>query len=308
MSDALERLQHELVAAQRALAEAEARHFLQESEHQSAVKESKHTRKQIEQAHQEWISVLDAAADPIFVHDKDFRVLRCNQAYQQSAGIPFKQIIGQPYYEVFPKIHAPLRNCLQELEKAEAEEEILVGETTYRSCAYSVKDGRGDYLYSVHTLENIDESNRLSGLLRESEQRYRQLFEAARDGILILDVETGKVVDANPFILGLLSYSLSECTGKMLWEIGLFKDVKSSKAAFRKLQSKGYIRYEDLPLQTKDGRQIDVEFVSNLYTVGARQVIQCNIRDITVRKQVKVRLPPPKCDIAGSSRRPRTAS
>ena len=290
MRDALERVQHELAAAQRALAEAEARHLRQETEHQSAIQEAENTRKQIEQAHQDWISVLDAADDPIFVHDKDFRVLRCNQAYQRSAGIPFKKIIGRPYYEVFPKIHAPLHNCLQELEnteEGEEEEEVLAGDTSYRSRAYSVKDGRGNYLYSVHTLENINESNRLSGTLRETEQRYRQLFEAATDGILILDAETGKIVDANPFILDLLSYSLGECTGKMLWEIGLFKDVKASKAAFRKLRSKGHIRYEDMPLQTKDGRQIDVEFVSNLYAVGARQVIQCNIRDITERMQVK---------------------
>lgn len=286
MSDALEKLQHELEAAQRALAEAKARYVRQEAEHQSAIRKAENTRKQIEQAHQEWMSALDAVEDPIFVHDKEFRILRCNQAYQRSAGIPFKQIIGQPYYEVFPKIHAPLHNCRQALEKNEAEaaeEEILVGDTSYRSRAYSVRGGRGVYLYSVHTLENISESKRINKALRESELQYRRLFEAAKDGILILDAETGKVLDANPFILDLLSYSFQECIGKMLWEIGLFKDVKASKAAFRELQLKKYIRYEDLPLQTKDGRQIDVEFVSNCYAVGEQQVIQCNVRDITER-------------------------
>lgn len=120
--------------------------------------------------------------------------------------------------------------------------------------------------------------------LQESEVKYRRLFESAKDGILILDAESGKITDANPFILNLLSYSLGECAGKRLWEIGLFSDTEASKAAFRELQAKGYIRYEDLPLKTKDGRQMDVEFVSNLYKAGDRKVIQCNIRDITEHK------------------------
>jgi len=126
--------------------------------------------------------------------------------------------------------------------------------------------------------------------LSESEIRYRRLFEAAQDGILILDAESGKITDANPFILDLLSFSLSECLGKELWEIGLFADIATSKAAFRELQRKGYIRYEDLPLETKAGRKADVEFVSNVYEAGDRKVIQCNIRDITQRKQAEQNL------------------
>ena len=286
MSDALEKLQHELETAQHALAEAEARYARQEAEYQTAIKESENTSKQIKQAHQEWISALDAVEDPIFVHDKDFRVLRCNLAYQRSAGIPLEQIIGRPYYEVFPKIHTPLHNCLQAVEKEEAEE-VQVGNTAYRSRAYIIMDGQGNYLYSVHTLENINESRRINKALRDSELRYRRLFEAAKDGILILSAETGMIVDANPFILDLLSLSLGECTGKKLWEIGLFKDIKASKEAFKKLQSTGYIRYEDLPLKTSDGRRIDVEFISNVYEVGNQKVIQCNIRNITETLRTK---------------------
>jgi PAS domain S-box-containing protein len=137
------------------------------------------------------------------------------------------------------------------------------------------------------TVRDITERKRAENLLHESELRYRRLFEAAKDGILILDAETGKIIDANPFILNLLSYSLSECSGKMLWEIGLLGDIESSKVAFQELQTKEYLRYEDLPLKTKDGRQIDVEFISNLYKVGNRKVIQCNIRDISEHKQAE---------------------
>lgn len=118
-----------------------------------------------------------------------------------------------------------------------------------------------------------------------SERRYRRLFESAHDGILILEAETGKIVDANPFLLDLLGYRPDELLGKQPWEIGMFADIEANKAALNKLQEKGYIRYEDLPLQPKNGHeQIDVEVVSNVYQEGERQVIQCNIRDIRPRK------------------------
>ena len=101
--------------------------------------------------------------------------------------------------------------------------------------------------------------------MRASEIRYRRLFEAARDGILILDPETRKITDANPFMTELLGYPHEELLGKELWEIGLLRDEKASQAAFRELQKKHFIRYEDLPLQSKTGERHEVEFVSNLY-------------------------------------------
>jgi PAS domain S-box-containing protein len=123
--------------------------------------------------------------------------------------------------------------------------------------------------------------------LRTSEIRYRRLFEAARDGILILNAETLKITDVNPFMTELLGYSHAEFLGKELWEIGLFSDKEVSQAAFRELQETGYLRYEDLPLQTKHGELREVEFVSNVYREDDRQVIQCNIRDITNRKRAQ---------------------
>src|SRR5687768_8048056 len=125
--------------------------------------------------------------------------------------------------------------------------------------------------------------------LEASEARYRRLFETAQDAILILDADgtTGKIMDANPFVIDLLGYSLDELIGKELWEIGLFSDKNESKAAMERLQKDGYIRYEDMPLETKQGKRVEVEFVSNTYLVGDQTVIQCNIRDITERADAR---------------------
>ncbi len=123
--------------------------------------------------------------------------------------------------------------------------------------------------------------------MRASEIRYRRLFEAARDGILILDPSTGQITDANPFMTELLGYSHEELLGKELWEIGLLEDEQASHAAFRELRKEHFIRYENLPLQNKAGERREVEFVSNLYDEDGQEVIQCNIREITVRKQAE---------------------
>jgi diguanylate cyclase (GGDEF)-like protein/PAS domain S-box-containing protein len=123
--------------------------------------------------------------------------------------------------------------------------------------------------------------------LKDSEIRYRRLFEAAQDGILILNAETGAITDVNPFLINMLGYSREELVRKKLWEVGAFKDMKASKDAFDELQKKEYIRYKDLPLRAKGGRLIQVEFVSNVYLAGGEKVIQCNIRDITERKKAQ---------------------
>jgi PAS domain S-box-containing protein len=131
----------------------------------------------------------------------------------------------------------------------------------------------------------ISNQSRMELALRASELSYRRLFEAAQDGILILDVATGRITDANPFLAKLLGFSHAEMVGQTVGELSPFKDVVSNQAMLERLQKDGYVRYEDLPLETKDGRKVAVEFVSNVYQAGDKQVIQCNIRDITARKK-----------------------
>lgn len=126
--------------------------------------------------------------------------------------------------------------------------------------------------------------------IKFSEVRYRRLFESAQDGILILDADSGQIVDVNPYIKKVTGYSHKELLKKKLWEIGLFKNIAASKESLIELQKKRYVRYENMPLETKDGRHISVEFVSSVYLVGNKKVIQCNIRDITARVRAEEKL------------------
>ncbi|MCX7006855.1 MAG: response regulator [Kiritimatiellaeota bacterium] len=129
---------------------------------------------------------------------------------------------------------------------------------------------------------------RMAEELRVSELRYRRLFETSKDGILILDADSGMIMDVNPFLGELLQMSHENLLGKKPWGLDFFKDIIANEAKFKELQAKESIRYADLPLKTSDGRKLDVEFVSNLYLVNDRRMIQCNIRDITAVKRAEV--------------------
>ena len=145
-----------------------------------------------------------------------------------------------------------------------------------------------------HTDDNKEFGDPMEKLIelkvKASELRYRRLFEAAQDGILILDAKTGMIEDVNPYLVGILGYSREEFVEKRLWEVGAFKDIEANQDAFKALQEKEYIRYANLPLKTKDGRLLQVEFVSNVYLVGEKKVIQCNIRDNTAHKKAEENL------------------
>ncbi len=177
---------------------------------------------------------------------------------------------------------------------------IVSGEIDLNLAVGLIKGGAVDYVQKTELVRLIPVIERLlhdeeargekrlgDRALVASEARYRRLFETAQDGILIVDAVTGQIEDVNPFLLDLLGFSKQEYLGKKLWEVAAFKDSEASKSAFLELQNRGYIRYDNIPLHASDGRAVDVEFVSNVYDVEGKRVIQCNIRDIRLRKEIE---------------------
>jgi PAS domain S-box-containing protein len=144
-----------------------------------------------------------------------------------------------------------------------------------------------DISFAFTTFEHEEQRRSAENDLKRSELQYRRLFETAQDAILILDGNAGKVIDANKFILDMLGYPLEYFIGKHLWELGFMKDKTIAQRAFTELKTEGYIRYDDIPLEKSDGQVFDVEFISNVYFVGDKKIIQCNIRDITDRKRAE---------------------
>ena len=235
-------------------------------------------------------NVLTGVKMPLVIVGRDLRVRRFNseaaKTLKLGASDTGRLITNLAFFSTMPDVENLLSVVMEDVVAQEREVQDRSGRWLgLRIQPYRTSDNRING--AIVALIDIDEAKRAQELLRSSEVRYRRLFEAARDGILLVDPVTRKITESNPYMTSLLLYSPEELRGKELWEIGLLKDEEASQAAFQELQDHGFIRYEDLPLVTKDGKRRDVEFVSNLYTENAHQVIQCNIRDISDRKRIE---------------------
>jgi PAS domain S-box-containing protein len=241
--------------------------------------------------------IIETLREPLVVLDADLRVEIANRSFYRTFGATPAETEGWSLFELGDRRWdiPELRQMLEEVLLRDSHLDDFRVDHTFEGTgrrsmilnAHRLPPSRGRSGMILLAIEDATDKLRDAEALALSETRYRRLFETAQDGILILDARTGRVIDANPFLTELLGYTRDELIGKELWEIGLFTDIESNKAAFRTLQETGYTRYEDLPLSTKDGRHIEVEFVSNVYDVGDTRVIQCNIRDITDRRRAE---------------------
>jgi PAS domain S-box-containing protein len=235
--------------------------------------------------------LFETAQDAILILDEDSgKIMDANPFVIDLLGYSLDELIGKELWQIgLFSDKEESKAAMQQLKKE--------GYIRYEDMPLETKQGKSVDVEFVSNSYMVDDQKVIQCNIRDiteraeagralaaSEARYRRLFETAQDAILILEEGNGKIMDANPFLMNLLGYSLDELIGKELWEIGLFSDKKESKAAMAQLKKKGYIRYEDMPLEAKDGKRVEVEFVSNSYMVGRQKVIQCNIRDITDRK------------------------
>ncbi len=239
-----------------------------------------------------WRKTFDAMNSAVLVLDREERVIQSNRA----SCLLFKDFRGSLrgthcwdfiHCAGATSIKCPVFRARKSLQRET--QELQIGPMWFWITVDPIVDSVGQYVGAVFILNEVSERKRVEAKLRDSEMRYRRLFETAKDGILILDIDTGQIVDVNPFLIELLGFHRDYFIGKKLWEIGLFKDIAASEAAFLELQKKRYIRYDDLPLATCAGHIIDVEFVSNVYVVDSSEVIQCNIRDITQHRLLEER-------------------
>jgi PAS domain S-box-containing protein len=258
------------------------------------IRDNKRTARQLQEALDYAENIVSTIREPLLVLDGGLRIISASPSFYRVFSVMPEETVGKLIYEIangqwnIPKLRELLENILPKntsFENYEIDHEFPnFGRRIMLLNARRIHDGGVKTQKILLAIEDITERKIMEKERNSSELRYRRLFEAAQDGILILDAQTGEITDVNPFLLKMLGYSSQELKGKRLWEIGFFKDTEASHQAFRVLQEMGYVRYEDLPLETKEGRPMEVEFVSNVYSIDSQKVIQCNVRDITARK------------------------
>ncbi|MBN1829154.1 MAG: sigma 54-interacting transcriptional regulator [Deltaproteobacteria bacterium] len=263
---------------------------------QAEIAERKRADETFKKAQEYTESIVETIREPLVVLAPNLKVISANRSFYETFRVAPEETVGRFIFDVgHHEWDIPaLRELLEEIvprntyfndfevdhpfQRIGRKRVLLNARRIYR-------EGKGTERILL-AFEDITDQKQMEEALIISEMRYRRLFETAQDGILIIDAETGQISDANPFLVEMLGYSHEDFLGKKLWEIGVFKDIEASKATFLELQDKGYARYNDLPLETRDGRPMAVEFVSNVYLVNHHRVIQCNIRDITERKHI----------------------
>ena len=110
--------------------------------------------------------------------------------------------------------------------------------------------------------------------LNASEIRYRRLFETAKDGILLLDLESGKIIDVNLSVIKMLGYSREHFVDHLFWKVQPFIEISGCDKDLVELRTKESIYFEHWQLEAKDKSRVDVEFVGNIYHVDGRRMVQ----------------------------------
>jgi len=256
--------------------------------------ELRQTRDELEAALENYTDLYDFAPAGYFTLAPDGTIRQVNLTGAQQVGIERSRLLGRSFGQLLLAAQRPFFNAFLNQVFAGEEPPAIDMELPVKSRPLQVVRARAKRspagLDGRIVLVDITALKRGEDKVRVSEIRYRRLFETAHDGLLLLDPATRKITNANPFMTKLLGYAQAQLVGKELFEIGLLKDEAASQEMFQKLKRKREVRYEDLPLAAKDGRHQEVEVVANLYSENGHAVIQCNIRDITERKQVEIAL------------------
>ncbi len=253
---------------------------------EEALRESEHRYRMLFESMDQGCCIIEMIFDDSRTKAVNWRYLEANPAFEKQSGL--RDAVGKTIVELVPGIE---RKWLELYGQVALTGEPVRFENQVESLdgiwvdLYAFRFGGAESRKVAVLFTNTTVRRRAEAKLQESEARFRRLFEASKDGILLLDPASGKITDANPFMTGLLDYRRDELLGRQLFEIGLLKDAAASREMVRKLQRNQPIRYEDLPLLNRSGGRQDVEVVASLYRENGHSVIQCNLRDITQRKR-----------------------
>ncbi len=238
-------------------------------------------------------SIINTVREPLIVLDHDLRVVTASRSFYKVFKVNPEETVGQLVYDLgnkqwdIPKLRELLETILPQkttFDGYEVEHDFAaIGRRTMLLNARQIERVLGKERIILLAIEDITERRQLEILLADSEKRYRRLFETANDGILLLEKSKGNITQANPAIMSMLGYSSDEFYGKSLRDVGFPDNMGTVQELLQALEQNGIIHYKDTPIQNRTGQVL----YSDIYMVDKADLVQCNIRDITERKQAE---------------------
>ena len=240
--------------------------------------------------------IIETMREAVLVLDSDLNILFANRSFYDSFKVTSKETVGSFIYDLgnqqwdIPKLRTLLEEIIpknNEFNNYEVEHEFMdIGHKVMLLNARRLIVEESDSHKILLAIEDITERKQLESTLKDSEQRFRRLFETANDGILLLEKSEFKIHDANPAITGLLGYSSEDLIGSHLKDVGFPEDIDTPQEILQALNKDGIYYYRDALLKNKDKQDVDAD----IYMVDKAVLVQCNIRDITEKKLAAKRL------------------
>jgi len=231
--------------------------------------------------------LIESINDVFFAMDRDFRYTYWNKASERLTGISAKDAIGKSLTEVFPDVEGTeveqfYQNTLRTNQHQTFVNKYRMGDKTFvfEIDAYPTKAGLSVFV------KDISERKKTESVLKESEERYRDLVEREKDIIYSLD-DKGKITFANPAVGTILGYRREETIGKDFMVL-IPKELQEKTAAdFDNLLKTGEITAETVLLDKK-GHPHSVEYSSTVIKDGNKVVgTRGIVRDVTERKKAE---------------------
>ena len=235
-------------------------------------------------------SIIDTIREPLIILDHDLRIVTASRSFYEFFKVKPEETEGQLIYELsnkqwdIPKLRKLLETILPQnttFENYEIEHDFVsIGKRIMLLNARQIHRVLGKERIILLAIEDITKHKRLENILKESEELYRDVFNNASDGIVLLEKREGKIIHINPSAENMLGYSTKECIGNKLQDIGFMSGVDDFQTIMQKLNENGIVNYNNVPLTTKSGQYL----YTDIYLVNKTKAVQCNIRDVTERK------------------------
>jgi PAS domain S-box-containing protein len=264
--------------------------------------ERKRAEEELRKSEEKHRLLFETMAQGVVYQDADGKIISANQAAERILGLTLDQMQGRTSLDprwksihedgsVFPGETHPSMAALKTGQKLL---NVIMGVFNPKENSHHwinvnavplFRPGENKPYQAYTTFEDITERKQAEAALRDSENKFRSIFDHATDGILLADMETKKFTDGNRVICDMLGYSLDEIKNLGVMEIHPKEDLPNVLDQFEK-QAKGEIKIvNDLPVKRKDGSVFYADISAGLVVLAGKQYLTGIFRDNTERKR-----------------------
>ena len=273
----------------------------------------KNVEKEKKREHHKLMDIIEFLPDATFVVDHESKIIAWNLAIEKMTGLSKDKVMGKEDYSYSIPFYGVKRPILIDLifspdKKIESFYDHVErdGNTLYTDVfipeamgskgrflwgkASPFYDDKGDFMGAIESIRDITDRKKMEEMLKESEEKYRKLFNNATDMITLAELknsgELGHYIEVNDVTSQILGYTREELLKMAPRDLVAPENVSNMSKPTKKLFKEGNVTFEIVHV-TKDGRRVPVEINSHLFKLKGKNLVLAIIRDITERKKAE---------------------